>query len=148
MMKFLALTGGDVTGIIIAAVALVILLIITKGIKIVPQTQAYVVERLGKYYKTWGTGVHFLVPFIDKIAMDPNSPIVPGKLDTPRVIGKVNLKEQVIDFDPQPVITKDNVTMQIDTVVFFKVFDSNLYTYGAMRPSAGARLKDFLESLR
>ena len=91
------LSGGEIAALIFAAVAIVILIIIIKGIKIVPQTQAYVVERLGKYYKTWGTGVHFLVPFIDKIATDPSAPIVPGKLDTPRVIGKVNLKEQVIE---------------------------------------------------
>lgn len=102
-------TGGTITVIVLAVILLVILLVIIKGIKIVPQTQVYVVERLGKYYKTWGTGVHFLVPFIDRIASDPNVPLSGGKLDTPRLIGKVSLKEQVIDFDPQPVITKDNV---------------------------------------
>ena len=134
-MKFLNnLGGGEIAALVFAAVAIVILIIIIKGIKIVPQTQAYVVERLGKYYKTWGTGVHFLVPFIDKIATDPSAPIVPGKLDTPRVIGKVNLKEQVIDFDPQPVITKDNVTMQIDTVVYYQITDAKSYVYGVARP--------------
>ena len=135
MIKTLSNLGnGEIAALVIAAIAIVILLIVIKGIKIVPQTQAYVVERLGKYYKTWGTGVHFLVPFIDKIATDPSAPIVPGKLDTPRVIGKVNLKEQVIDFDPQPVITKDNVTMQIDTVVYYQITDAKSYVYGVARP--------------
>lgn len=127
-------TGGTITVIVLAVILLVILLVIIKGIKIVPQTQVYVVERLGKYYKTWGTGVHFLVPFIDRIASDPNVPLSGGKLDTPRLIGKVSLKEQVIDFDPQPVITKDNVTMQIDTVVYYQITDPRLFTYGVDRP--------------
>lgn len=127
-------TGGAITVIVLAVILLVILLVIIKGIKIVPQTQVYVVERLGKYYKTWGTGVHFLVPFIDRIASDPNVPLSGGKLDTPRLIGKVSLKEQVIDFDPQPVITKDNVTMQIDTVVYYQITDPRLFTYGVDRP--------------
>ena len=120
---------------IIAAVILVIVIVIlSQCIKIVPQTQAYIVERLGKYHKTWGTGVHFLIPFIDKIAVDPNASPVVGKLDTPRQIGKVNLKEQVIDFDPQPVITKDNVTMQIDTVVYYQITDPKAYVYGVSKP--------------
>ena len=120
---------------IIAAVILVIVIVIlSQCIKIVPQTQAYIVERLGKYHKTWGTGVHFLIPFIDKIAVDPNASPVVGKLDTPKQIGKVNLKEQVIDFDPQPVITKDNVTMQIDTVVYYQITDPKAYVYGVSKP--------------
>ena len=127
-------TGGTITVIVLAVILLVILLVIIKGIKIVPQTQVYVVERLGKYYKTWGTGVHFLVPFIDRIASDPNVPLSGGKLDTPRLIGKVSLKEQVIDFDPQPVITKDNVTMQIDTVVYYQISDAKSYVYGVSKP--------------
>ena len=86
------------------------------GIKIVPQATEYVVERLGKYKKTWGAGIHFLIPLIDRIAK------------------RVTLKEQYLDSPPQPVITKDNVTMQIDTVVFFKVFDAKLFTYGAEQP--------------
>ncbi|MBR5496247.1 MAG: SPFH/Band 7/PHB domain protein, partial [Oscillospiraceae bacterium] len=86
------------------------------SIKIVPQANAYVIEFLGAYQKTWGTGMHIKVPFIQKIAR------------------RISLKEQVIDFPPQPVITKDNVTMQIDTVVYFKVFDAKLFTYGAVRP--------------
>ncbi len=97
------------------AVALLVLLVIT-SIKVVPQSNAYVVERLGAYQKTWATGIHVKIPFIDRIAK------------------KVSLKEQVIDFPPQPVITKDNVTMQIDTVVYFQITDSKLYTYGVERP--------------
>ena len=102
-----------IAGIIIGAVILLILII---GIKIVPQAAEYVVERLGKYKKTWSAGIHFLIPFIDRVSK------------------KVTLKEQYLDSPPQPVITKDNVTMQIDTVVFFKVFDSNLFTYGVVNP--------------
>ncbi len=85
-------------------------------LKIVPQATEYVIERLGKYQKTWGAGLHFLVPVID------------------RMVKRVTLKEQVLDSPPQPVITKDNVTMQIDTVVYFKVFDAKLFTYGAVNP--------------
>ena len=95
---------------------IVILIILISCIKIVPQAQVYVVERLGTFYKDWGTGAHFLVPFFDKVAK------------------KVSIKEQVVDFKPQPVITKDNVTMQIDTVVFFQVTDAKQYTYGVERP--------------
>ena len=85
-------------------------------IKIVPQAHAYVVERLGAYQGTWGVGIHFKVPFIDKVAR------------------RVLLKEQVVDFAPQPVITKDNVTMRIDTVVFFQITDPKLYAYGVENP--------------
>ena len=85
-------------------------------LRIVPQATEFVIERLGKYKKTWGAGLHFLIPVIDKVAK------------------KVTLKEQVMDSPPQPVITKDNVTMRIDTVVYFKVFDANLFTYGAVNP--------------
>lgn len=85
-------------------------------VKIVNQSRSMVIERLGAYHETWGTGVHFLVPFIDRVAMN------------------ISLKEHVVDFDPQPVITKDNVTMQIDTVVYFQVTDSKLYTYGVTNP--------------
>ncbi len=127
-------SAGEIVAIIFGVILIVIIAIAIKGIKIVPQTQAYVVERLGKYYRTWGTGVHFLVPFIDKIATDPNAPVIGGKLDTPRIIGKVNLKEQVIDFDPQPVITQDNVTMQIDTVVYYQITDAKSYVYGVSKP--------------
>lgn len=95
---------------------LVVIAILISCIKIVPQAHAYVVERLGAYHTTWGTGMHFKLPFIDRIAK------------------KVSLKEQVIDFPPQPVITKDNVTMQIDTVIYFQITDSKLYAYGVERP--------------
>ena len=93
-----------------------LLVIIIANIKIVPQASAFVVERLGAYKETWGTGLHFLVPILDRVAK------------------KVSLKEQVVDFPPQPVITKDNVTMQIDTIVFFQITDPKLYTYGVERP--------------
>ena len=101
-MSFIALSTAGTVGIvaILAVVAIVVLLIIA-NIKIVPQSKAYVIERLGAYFATWETGLHVKIPFIEKVAK------------------VVSLKEQVVDFPPQPVITKDNVTMQIDTVVFF-----------------------------
>ena len=95
-----------------------VLIILASRVKIVPQANAYVVERLGAYMDTWGTGVHFLVPFLDRVAK------------------KVNLKEQVADFPPQPVITKDNVTMRIDSVVFFSITDPKMYAYGIVNPIA------------
>lgn len=94
----------------------IILLIIISCIKIVPQAQVYVIERFGAYRESWQTGLHFLIPFVDRVAK------------------KVSIKEQVVDFKPQAVITKDNVTMQIDTVVFFQVTDAKQYTYGVERP--------------
>ena len=104
---------------IVALVLIVILLIIVvANIRIVPQASVYVIERLGTFYQEWHTGPHFLVPFFDRVAM------------------VVTIKEQVVDFKPQPVITKDNVTMQIDTVVFFQVTDAKQYTYGVERPMA------------
>ncbi|MDD6229629.1 SPFH/Band 7/PHB domain protein [Stecheria sp. CLA-KB-P133] len=104
-------------GLIITLVIVVILIaLITSCIKIVPQANAYVIERLGKYQSTWNPGVHFKAPFIDRVAR------------------KVLLKEQVADFAPQPVITKDNVTMQIDSVVYFKIADPKLYAYGVENP--------------
>ena len=123
-------------GIVVPVIIVVILLIIViANIRIVPQTQSYIIERLGKYCKTWGTGIHMLIPFIDRIAIDVSAPAyVQSKLDNPRKIGIVNLKEQVIDFDPQPVITKDNVTMQIDTVIYFQITDPKLYVYGVSNP--------------
>ena len=102
--------------IIIAFIALLLIIVIARNIKIVPQAHAFVIERLGAYYQTWGTGLHLKVPFIDRISK------------------KVSLKEQVVDFPPQPVITRDNVTMQIDTVVYFEITDPKLYTYGVERP--------------
>ena len=105
-------------GYIITAVIIFIFIILISCIKIVPQAQEYVIERLGSYYASWSTGLHFLVPFIDKVAK------------------KISIKEQVVDFKPQPVITKDNVTMQIDTVVFFQVTDAKQYAYGVEKPMA------------
>ncbi len=110
----LALTPGVIVAIV--AVVALILIVIISSIKIVPQAKAYVIQRLGSYYTTWQTGVHFKMPIIDKIAK------------------QVSLKEQVVDFPPQPVITKDNVTMQIDTVVFYCITDPKLFTYGVDRP--------------
>ena len=97
-------------------IAIVVLLILSSCIRIVPQAQALVVERLGAYLETWSVGVHFKVPFIDRVAK------------------RVILKEQVVDFPPQPVITKDNVTMKIDTVVFFQITDPKLFAYGVENP--------------
>ena len=103
-----------IVGIIIVAV--IILVILASCIKIVPQAQAVVLERLGAYKETWNVGIHFKVPFIDKMAR------------------RVVLKEQVADFPPQPVITKDNVTMRIDTVIFFQITDPKLFAYGVENP--------------
>lgn len=102
--------------VIIALLVIFALIIIIKNIKVVPQANAFVIERLGAYYTTWGTGLHMKIPFVDRIAK------------------KVSLKEQVVDFPPQPVITRDNVTMQIDTVVYFEITDPKLYTYGVEYP--------------
>ncbi len=102
--------------IILAVIVLIVVIIIARNIKIVPQAHAFVIERLGAYHQTWGTGLHLKVPFIDRISK------------------KVSLKEQVVDFPPQPVITRDNVTMQIDTVVYFQITDPRLYTYGVEYP--------------
>ena len=96
--------------------ALVILIILVRNIRIVPQAQAFVIERLGAYSTTWSVGLHFKIPFIEAISK------------------KVSLKEQVYDFPPQPVITKDNVTMQIDTVLYFEITDPKLYAYGVENP--------------
>lgn len=94
----------------------IVVLILASCVKIVPQAQAYILERLGGYQGTWNVGLHIKIPFIDKVAK------------------KIPLKEQVVDFPPQPVITKDNVTMKIDTVVFFQITDPKLYAYGVERP--------------
>ena len=102
--------------VIIAALALFVLIIIIKNICVVQQSRAYVVERLGAFSAVWGVGIHFKIPFIERISK------------------KVSLKEQVLDYPPQPVITKDNVTMQIDTVVYFSITDPKLYTYGVEHP--------------
>ena len=102
--------------IVIAVLVVALLALVFANIRVVPQSKAYVIERLGTYYTTWETGLHVKVPFIDRIA----------KI--------VSLKEQVVDFKPQPVITKDNVTMQIDTVVFYQITDPKLYCYGVESP--------------
>ena len=104
--------------IIIGAVLVVLFLIIISNIAVVQQSRAYVIERLGAFQSVWSVGLHFKVPFIDRIAR------------------RVSLKEQVLDYPPQPVITKDNVTMQIDTVVYFQITDPKLYTYGVEQPMA------------
>jgi regulator of protease activity HflC (stomatin/prohibitin superfamily) len=103
-------------GIVLIALAIIVILIFITNINVVPQAHAYVIERLGAYHSTWATGLHFKIPFLDKISK------------------KVSLKEQVIDFPPQPVITKDNVTMQIDTVIYFQITDPKLYAYGVEHP--------------
>ena len=100
----------------IAILVVLVLIVIVRNIYIVQQSRAYVVERLGAFHSVWGVGFHLKVPFIE------------------RVVKKVSLKEQVADFDPQPVITKDNVTMQIDTVIYFQITDPKLYTYGVEYP--------------
>lgn len=106
----------DGSGLIVVVLFILVLLVVASCVKIVPQAHAFVVERLGGYQGTWSVGIHFKVPFIDKVAR------------------RVNLKEQVVDFAPQPVITKDNVTMRIDTVVFFQITDPKLFTYGVENP--------------
>lgn len=119
----------------LAVIAIIIVIIVIANIKIVSQTNAYVIERLGRYHRTWDTGVHFLVPFIDKIADDGvSTTTIAARNVTSKKIGIVNLKEQVCDFDPQPVITKDNVTMQIDTVVYYQITDPKAYVYGVSNP--------------
>lgn len=103
-------------GWIAVIIAIVLFIVIVTNIKIVPQARAYIVERLGAYRSTWKTGVHFTIPFLDRIAKN------------------MSLKEQVLDFPPQPVITSDNVHMQIDTVIYFQIADPKLYTYGVENP--------------
>ena len=112
-MELLAAVGGFIVPIILI---ILIILILASNIKVVQQSKAYVVERLGAFHSVWGVGIHFKVPFIEKVAK------------------VVSLKEQVVDFAPQPVITKDNVTMQIDTVIYFQITDPKLYTYGVEHP--------------
>lgn len=106
----------EIAILVISIIVFIILILLITRIRIVKQTEKIVVERLGRYHKIWESGVHFLVPFVDNVAH------------------RISMKEQVKDFDPQPVITKDNVTMQIDTVVFFQVTDPKLYAYGVEGP--------------
>ncbi|MFQ9921858.1 MAG: SPFH domain-containing protein [Beduini sp.] len=108
--------GQIITIVLVAIVILIGLMIVAKTIRIVPQSNCYVVERLGAYNRSCNVGIHILIPFFDRVA------------------NRVSLKEQVVDFEPQPVITKDNVTMQIDTVVYFQITDPKLFTYGVVRP--------------
>ena len=108
----------ETSTIVLIIVIIVIILIILQNIRVVPQAKAYVIERLGAYNGTWQVGLHFKIPIIDRIA------------------NKVSLKENVLDFPPQPVITKDNVTMEIDTVIYYQVTDPKLYTYGVEYPMA------------
>ena len=103
-------------GFVILAIIVIAFIVVITNISVVQQSRAYVIERLGAFHSVWGVGLHFKLPFIE------------------RVVKKVSLKEQVADFDPQPVITKDNVTMQIDTVIYFQITDPKLYTYGVEYP--------------
>ena len=105
-------------GFVILAIIVIAFIVVITNISVVQQSRAYVIERLGAFHSVWGVGMHFKLPFIE------------------RVVKKVSLKEQVADFDPQPVITKDNVTMQIDTVIYFQVTDPKLFTYGVVHPMA------------
>ena len=107
---------GPIVGIILIFLAVFLIAIVVMNVKIVPQSKAYVIERLGAYSATWQTGIHVKIPFIERLAK------------------QVSLKEQIVDFPPQPVITKDNVTMQIDTVIYFQITDPKLYTYGIEHP--------------
>ncbi len=113
MSEFISNNSGII---LIAAVAVVLFIILIKNISIVQQSRAFVIERLGAFSTVWEVGIHFKIPFIERIAK------------------RVSLKEQVLDYPPQPVITKDNVTMQIDTVVYFQITDPKLYTYGVEHP--------------
>ena len=116
MKYWLMELGGAFSTAAIIAVIVLLLLLIVKNIRIVQQAQAFVIERLGAYSTTWSVGLHFKIPFFERVA---------------RI---VSLKEQVVDFKPQPVITKDNVTMQIDTVIYFEITDPKLFTYGVEQP--------------
>lgn len=113
-----AMTAGGIAILVVCLVLLVLILIVVCNVRIIRQTEKAIVERLGAYHATWGVGIHFLVPFVDRI---PH---------------RISMKEQVKDFEPQSVITKDNVTMQIDTVIFFQVTDPKLYAYGVEDPIA------------
>ena len=104
-------------GIVLGVLAVLAIVVIVTNIRVVPQSKAYVIERIGTYYTTWNTGIHVKFPFIDRVAK------------------QISLMEQVADYPPQPVITKDNVSMQIDTVVFYQITDCKLYTYGHANPS-------------
>ena len=112
-MDFFSFLGATLVPLILV---ILIILILAANVKVVQQSKAYVVERLGAFHTVWGVGIHFKIPFIERVAK------------------VISLKEQVVDFAPQPVITKDNVTMQIDTVIYFQITDPKLYTYGVEHP--------------
>lgn len=116
MIILASISSGAIAGIIIGILAFIILIIVASGIKVVRQSTAVIVERLGRYHRTLNTGIHWIMPILDRASRP------------------ISLKEIVADFKPQPVITKDNVTMQIDTVVYFAITDPKLYTYGVDRP--------------
>ncbi len=116
-MLFNLFLAPNTGGIIFIIIAILVAIIFASSIKIVPQANTWVIEKLGLYHTTWGPGIHFLWPFFFKISR------------------RISLKEQVVDYDPQPVITKDNVTMQIDTVIFYQVTDAKAFTYGVERPT-------------
>ena len=119
MLTFLESSGSDLTnstGFWVALILIVLVVLFVSCLRVVPQAHAYIMERFGGYQETWSVGIHLKWPFIDRVALD------------------VLLKEQVVDFPPQPVITKDNVTMQIDTVVYFQITDPKLYAYGVQNP--------------
>ncbi|MBQ7492448.1 MAG: paraslipin, partial [Clostridia bacterium] len=113
---FLLATGTLFGTILIAVIVILLIAMVVSNVVIVPQASSFVIERLGAYQQTWQTGLHFKLPLLERVA------------------NKVTLKERIADFPPQPVITKDNVTMQIDTVVYFFVSDPKLYTYGVVQP--------------
>ena len=114
----IALAGSTLPIIVLIILAIFILIVLAKCVVIVPQASTFIVERLGAYSGTWETGLHLRIPLVERVA------------------NKVTLKERVSDFPPQPVITKDNVTMQIDTVIYFQVTDPKLFTYGVVHPMA------------
>src|SRR5690554_5977969 len=116
LFNLFLLSGGDILAIVLIFIVVIALILIASSVRIVPQAYTYVIERVGSYHKTWSNGIHFLIPFVD------------------RIVKRISLKEQVLDYDPQPVITEDNVTMQIDTIVFFQVTDPKAFTYGAEAP--------------
>jgi len=125
-MYTLLTAGQGFALVVVIALLLVVLLYLATRVKVVSQSTLFVIERLGKYYTTWTSGLHFLMPFVDRIKRTYRPNGQPDDL--------ISLKEQVLDFAPQAVITKDNVTMQIDTVVFLQITDSKLYVYGAENP--------------
>lgn len=122
MLLNLFLNAGDILATVFIILAIIALIIFASSIRVVPQAHVYIIERFGAYHKTWQTGIHVLVPFFHRIAY------------------KISLKEQVIDYEPQPVITEDNVTMQIDTAVFYQISDPKAFAYGVENPTQALAL--------